>query len=237
MARNSYFRFKQFVVWQDRTALKVCTEACILGAFADVQNARRILDIGTGTGVLSLMVAQRAPSASIDAVEIDSEAYLQACHNVALSPFAKQISVHFGAVQGFEATQRYDLVVSNPPFYQHDLRSATPARNVALHAQTLSLSDLAESVWRLLDPDGRAVVLLPPTQMHQFVAEAAKRGLFRCQVLDIQNFEQSPVFRQICTFGFKPAADVLTQRLVIYDQPQVYTSVFSTLLSPYYLYL
>lgn len=236
MPRNNYFRFKQFTVWQDRTALKVCTEACILGAYADVSQAERILDIGAGTGVLSLMMAQRT-SACIDAVEIEAEAYQQACQNVANSPFTAQILVHHSAIQVFESSFRYDLIVSNPPFYQQDLPSTNPARNVALHAQTLSLTDLISSILRLLSPNGRSVVLLPVPQMQQFVNEAKRRGLYARQLFDIQNFDSVPAFRQICTFGFESTADIPIQKLVIYDENRAYTPAFKALLSPYYLYL
>jgi tRNA1Val (adenine37-N6)-methyltransferase len=236
MPRNNYFRFKQFTVWQDRTALKVCTEACILGAYADVSKAERILDIGAGTGVLSLMMAQRTQVA-IDAVEIETSTYEQARGNVAQSDFSAQIRVHHSAIQVFESSFRYDLIVSNPPFYQQDLPSTNPARNVALHAQTLSLIDLISSILRLLSPSGRSVVLLPVPQMQQFVNEAKRRGLYACQLFDIQNFDRVPAFRQICTFGFEPTTDIPTQKLVIYDENRAYTPAFKALLSPYYLYL
>lgn len=117
MAKNSFFRFKQFVVNQDKCAMKVCTDACVLGAWADVEGAEKILDIGTGTGLLALMVAQRNSNAEIDAVELDQDAFSQAIENVKTSSFSERIKVVNSSIQGFSPSYQYDFIVTNPPFF------------------------------------------------------------------------------------------------------------------------
>ena len=162
-----FFCFKQFAVWHDRSALRVCTEACILGAYAEVTDVTHALDIGTGTGLLALMIAQRNAKMQIDAVEIEAQNVEQAIENVIQSPFLKRISVVQAAIQNWRKPEsphssKYDLIISNPPFFDKHLLSPREERNRALHTETLSLSDLALSVARLLADTGRFFVLLPP---------------------------------------------------------------------------
>ncbi|MBA4166660.1 MAG: methyltransferase, partial [Chitinophagaceae bacterium] len=144
---NSYFRFRRFTVWQDRCAMKVCTDACLFGAWLanEVHDAVHVLDIGTGTGLLSLMFAQNS-SASVNALEIDKDASVQAAENFNSSPWAYRLKVIDKSVQDYTAafpgTSLYDLVFSNPPFYSNDLKSSDSRRNLAQHSEALSLEEL-----------------------------------------------------------------------------------------------
>ena len=187
MPKNS-FTFKQFTINQDRCAMKVCTDACILGASTDVENVSKILDIGTGTGLLSLMIAQRT-NAQIDAVEIDEDAYQQAVMNVQESVFASKIRVHHQRIQDCLVEDSYDLIISNPPFYQQSLKSADAKVNRALHTVELSFDDIIDSSIRLLSPNGKFVVLLPPFEMEKLIQIAKKKGLYLSKKMLIRHDE------------------------------------------------
>lgn len=241
-----FFRFKQFAVWHDRSALRVCTEACILGAYAEVTDVTHALDIGTGTGLLALMIAQRNARMHIDAVEIGAQNVEQAIENVAQSPFAEQISVYQAAIQDWRKPEtahslllapdssKYDLIISNPPFFDKHLLSPREERNRALHTETLSLSDLALSVDRLLADTGRFVVLLPPFETQRLTDFLASLELYPTRQLPIFSRQGKPVFRKITTFERKKM-EFFTETLYIHDNDGKYSDDFRTLLKEYYL--
>ena len=236
-SKNQSFQFKQFVVNQDRTAMKVCTEACILGSYVGVSGVNKILDIGTGTGLLALMLAQRASEDTmISAVEIDQEAFEQAQENVQNSLFSSKIQVFHQAIQDFVSNhaEQYDLIISNPPFYQQYLRSPDNKRNQALHAQTLTFDELSDAVIQLLAPTGTFVVLLPVFETQQLTEILSKRNLFPQQQLVIKNQVDGGVFRLITTFGFIEKI-IESSELLIKDQTNDYSSDFVALLKDYYL--
>lgn len=234
MPKNS-FTFKQFTVYQDQCGMKVCTDACIFGASIDTKNAQRILDIGTGTGVLSLMLAQRT-DAKIDAVEIDESAYQQAISNVEKSNFSQKISVFHQKIQDFEPSFRYDLIISNPPFYQKSLKSADAQTNKALHAVELSLEELVEAVIRLLNPNGQFIVLLPPFEIEKLIQFAQKKGLYLSKKIMIRHNASKPVFRVIATFSNTQIQDIEESTLVIHEEDMKnYSAEFRELLKDYYL--
>lgn len=237
---KSYFQFKQFIIHQDQCAMKVCTDACILGAYAEKENARRILDIGAGTGLLSLMLAQRT-DAHIDAVEIDGAAYGQAQINIAESRFANKVSLHHQSIQGFSMqyldsdNAQYDLIISNPPFYQNSLQSPDAQTNKALHAATLTFDEIIEAVLHLMAPDGRFIVLLPPFEALQLAAFAQKKALYLSKKLLIQHNPQKQVFRHIMTFEKKSVSAYTEETLVIHEKDTgAYSDKFRNLLSDYY---
>lgn len=236
---NTYFRFKQFTIEQDKTAMKVCTDACILGAYIPLtvlDSMAKILDVGTGTGLLGLMLAQRTRSDKIEAVELDKNAYQQACQNVQASPFADRITVHHTAIQNFLPTQKYDLIISNPPFYTGYLQSGKANQDNAWHTNTLPTHEFLEAVARLLAEAGKFWVLLPPYQMEIFSQEAVKYGLLPFQALEIHTLPTKPVWRVIQGFAWE-AIEILSQKLIISASPQVYTPDFKALLQDFYLHL
>lgn len=220
---------------QDQCAMKVCTDACILGAYADVERAASILDIGTGTGVIALMAAQRS-LATIDAVEIETGAYRQATANVQQSPFANRIRVFHEPIQLFnpEPTRRYDVILSNPPFFRNHLRSDDPSRNVALHNDNLSLEELLQTAARLLAPSGKFSVLLPPYEANTLERYACSVGMFATRKLFIRHSTRHPVFRVIATYAGTPEPTA-EEELSIYQSGSQYTEAFQALLKAYYL--
>ncbi|GAB3495604.1 methyltransferase [Spirosoma knui] len=231
------FRFKQFTIQQDRTAMKVCTDACVLGAYANVTGTR-VLDIGAGTGLLALMAAQRNTTAVVDAVEVDESAYGQAVENVTNSPFADRIHVTHSRIQDFALSdmyERYDCILTNPPFYTNHLRSPDAAVNRALHTDELPFSDLLEAVVQLLRTDGQWWVLLPPYETGKLTELAQAHGLSPHLQLSLRHQATKPVFRVIT--GFSLAQQQVTQdALTIYEPDgRTYTADFRELLRDFYL--
>jgi tRNA1Val (adenine37-N6)-methyltransferase len=234
MPKNS-FTFKHFTIHQDRCAMKVCTDACIFGASTDVENVKNILDIGTGTGLLALMLAQRA-DAKIDAVEIEESAYSQAVSNVSESKFKDKITVYHKNIKSYSSPNDYDLIISNPPFYQKSLKSPDSQTNKALHAVDLTFDELIESVIRLLKPDGRFVVLLPPFEVEKLIDIAQKKELYLSKKILIRHDESKPIFRIIATFQNLQMLDYQESTLVIHEKDsKTYSENFRILLKDYYL--
>ncbi len=235
---NSYFRFKQFTVRQDRCAMKVSTDACIQGAWTPVNaSMRRVLDIGAGTGLLSLMIAQRIPSAHIDALELDADAAAQATENVAASPFAERIRIIHADAATWEAPEPYDLIISNPPFFSNALLGPDAARNAARHTAMLDADALITLTRRLLAPGGLASFLWPLQEHRLFSDKAQAAGLFLHQELCIRHRAGANVARVVSVWAWQPAGEVVKETLVIKDGSDAYTQQFAALLSPFYLAL
>lgn len=236
---NQYFRFKQFIVCQDKSAMKVTTDACLFGAWLAVvlkESTGRFLDIGAGTGLLSLMVAQKNQS-HIDAVELDEPAFRQALENTGRSPWADRISVFHTAAQLFEPELKYDVIFSNPPFYQKDLRSPDQQRNVALHSKHLVLDELLLTVNRLLKPDGYFAVLLPPKRNAELEKMAADFSLHIVLKTAVRPTANHQVFRYMYLMREGVANnDHEIDEIIIREDSGHYTDKFFSLLEDYYLF-
>lgn len=232
---NAYFQFKQFRVDQSLAAMKVCTEACVFGALTEADNPGRILDIGTGTGLLSLMAAQKF-SCPIDAVEMEEGAYRQALANFQISPWSDRLAVFHTSIQEFTPSHQYDLILCNPPFFSDHLQSPSKARNMAMHNHTLPHSDLAEAIQGLLTESGLAYVLHPPSEAIMFDSLANGKDLYVQQRTQLMHHEEGPVLRYITVYGTKPKEHSL-ETFVIKDESGAYTNDFIEKLKPYYLYL
>ena len=204
---NDYFAFKRFTVRQPRSAMRVGTDGVLLGAWCDSAPAGgRMLDVGTGTGVIALILAQRNPSARIDAVEIDEGSCLDAEGNFAASPWADRLTLYRRPFADFAAgcTVRYDRIVSNPPYFVASLKSPDPARTAARHAESLSYADLAAGAARLLVPSGRLSVILPAETACDFAASALNEGLYQVRALAGQGYKE--VVQAAVRGVFPPAA-------------------------------
>jgi tRNA1Val (adenine37-N6)-methyltransferase len=230
---NTFFEFKQFKVHQDRTAMKVCTDACIQGAFtaARMPAVSKVLDIGTGTGLLSLMLAQQS-SAAIDAIELDEQAALQAAANFNDSPWGDRLSVIRCDVRAYAGAE-YPFIITNPPFYENDLKSPSHTRNAAMHAVSLGYEELLAAIKRLLAKDGSFSILLPYEGFQRFSALAS--GFALRELLLIRQTPAHDYFRAVGIFG--PSGGSHTSEMSIYDGERNYTPEFSALLQQYYLYL
>lgn len=184
---NPYFRFKKFTIYHDKCAMKVGTDAVLLGAWADTSFCRNILDIGTGTGIIALMLAQRS-QATVEAIDIDKEACVQATENAAASPYTERIKVVHASCADFAASnqqKRYDLIVSNPPYFINSLKCPDNKRTVARHTDTLLLSDLIREAQTLLSPSGRIALVLPYERLEEVKALASANHLYICRQTDV----------------------------------------------------
>ena len=237
----SSFKFKQFEIQQDACAMKVSLDACLLGALCDVKHAQRILDIGAGTGLLSLMLAQRCTAdARIEAIELDEPAFKQALQNINRSPFSSMITLTHGNINYFQSSQLFDVIICNPPFFSQQLKGDNAQRNLARHNDGLSFSQLNERINALLSKQGKAWILLPMSELDRF--KQASEG---CN-LAIQDqwlvFSRSHKPAKICIFTLVHSEHHETvptahHDLAVYNEQQEYTHEFRQLLSDYYLKL
>ena len=238
---NDYFQFQQFRIHQGACAQKVSTDACLLGAAADLAGATRVLDIGTGSGLLALMAAQRAPRARIEAIEIDPTAAAQAAANVAASSWAGRVAVHALSLAAYAATQPglFSQLICNPPFFRRSLPSPDATRAAARHtgAHSLTFGELVAFAATHLAPGGILTVLLPPPEMQQFAHEAQAGGLFEQARLAVRHRPGSRLTRCISQFGALGPAAVPQTELVIQAADGSYSPAFRALLAGFYLAL
>ena len=199
---NSYFRFKQFTIKQEKAAMKVGTDGVMLGAWTSIDDARTILDVGTGTGLIALMLAQRC-DAKIDAVEVDESSAQQAGENVANSKWSSRINIICNSFQYFaKATnEKYDIVVSNPPYFVNSLKSPEVARTVARHNELLPHDELIEGINSILSETGRFVGVFPYVEGNVFVALASTYGLFCNKRVSVFGKINGPVKRLMLEFS------------------------------------
>ncbi|MEI8111073.1 MAG: methyltransferase [Chitinophagia bacterium] len=233
---NDYFQFQQFRVQQGKAAMKVCTDACIFGAWL----AREwrgadglLLDIGTGTGLLSLQVAQET-QCRIEAIEIEMSAYQQADENFKASLWANRIRALKGDIRSFEPEYLYDFVISNPPFYENDLVSDNAKRNLALHSSELTLESLIFGMNKLLQPGGKWALLLPARRRNPAIENAEKNGWKLIKECMIRNQPSSKPFRHCLLFSRNVVNETEREDVYIKDNG-VYSDWMQQLLQPYYL--
>lgn len=218
--------------------MKICTDACLFGAIiADrLLKSNHCLDIGTGTGLLSLMLAQKNNEVIIDAVEIDEEAAEQAIQNIASSPWANRILVTQADVLKITPQKKYDCIISNPPFYEKDLQSPDEAINKARHCTTLDLAQLLKFVDTNLSASGKFAVLLPHQRVDSFVGDATGAGFFLEEKILVRQTYKHKFFRGILFFQ-RDEIETRSSEFIIKDPEHNYTPEFIALLKDYYLYL
>jgi len=234
---NSYFQFKQFKIEQGSAAMKVSTDACIQGAWTEVlSDDGAVLDIGCGTGLLSLMLAQKQARIQIDAVELDAAAALQAAENIAQSPWSNRIRVFNLDIRNFRTERKYDLIICNPPFFQNSLLGPDDLRNQARHNHTLSYQDLFLVIAKHLSGAGRASVLLPAAEHAIWKTIVQQNGWSVYTELQIYPSVHKTYNRVVSIVGPKQQEPVL-ETLQIRDSANSYSAAFTQLLGPYYLKL
>ena len=240
---GNQFRFKQFTILQDRCAMKVGTDGTLLGAWVDLSGAEKILDIGTGTGLIALMLAQRSPQGlgilspvNIDAVEIDLNSSIQARENVERSPWSNRVKVENYSIQKYTdiCQKRYDLIVSNPPFFENASKAAKRARTVARHTDFLSQVDLLQAAVKLLSKTGKLAVIYPVEQAQNFQKMAEDFGLFCQRKLDVKPMPEIPTKRILMELS-KNKLPLQENTLIIAAKQYIYTPEFITLIKDFYL--
>lgn len=235
---NSYFAFKQFRIEQGRTAMKVSTDACIQGAWTPVNaHHQYILDIGAGTGLLAMMLAQRQPDAVVDAIELDEQASLDALQNIAQSPFASRLRLFTADVRKAIFDRQYDLIVCNPPFFTRSLLGPESKRNQARHDIHFSQQDLLNALAKHLNPQGQASVLLPVKEHASWAELLHRNGWLMQQQLEIRPRVGAAPNRIVSLCSRHSSGNTAIQTLDIRNEDNAYTEAFIRLMAPFYLHV
>lgn len=217
--------------------MKVCTDACLLGAWAaayiaENNDIKNIADIGTGTGLLSLMLAQKN-NASIDAIELNKDAAEQAQQNFHESPWKSRLTVFNDNILSFAPPKKYDFIISNPPFFEEDLKSSNSHRNIAMHSTTLTLQQLLQQIKRLLQADGSAAVLIPYNRNAYFEKRLQAEDFFATHIMHVKQSVNHDFFRSLYIFSFREKEKEFSQ-ISIQDAERQYSAEFTALLKAYY---
>ncbi len=233
---NGYFRFKQFTVHQQHCAMKVGTDGTLLGAWAlATEGSCRIFDIGTGTGLIALMMAQRYPKAQVTAIDIDDVAVRQAKENVSASPFADRINVMKADVLTFKEEEKYDSIVCNPPFFEDSLICPDPQRTEARHTVSLGYRQLMEATFRLLKDDGRFSLIIPFDCRERLESEAHLRGFFISRLCSVQTTPSKAPKRYMIEFTKHPVYEIDTNNGILESSPQIRSDWYRELTQEFYI--
>lgn len=227
------FHFKKFSIAQDCCAMKVGTDGVVVGAWAN--GGKRIMDIGTGTGLIALMMAQRFPTAIVDAVEIDEKAAEQAKENVARSPFANRVNVIKTSLQDFQTETSYDSIVTNPPFFINSLMAPDPTRSMARHTVNLSFSDIFSFAINHLTEKGEISAIIPIECIDSFSQEGFIRGMFITRQCIIKTVERKPAKRCLIAFSKSRPQEFEKQNVVLTNSNGERSNWYNTLTSDFYL--
>ena len=235
---NPFFSFKQFTVHHDRCAMKVGIDGVLLGAWCNVDDTHHILDIGTGTGLIALMLAQRSNS-SIDAIDIDRNAVQQALENINQSPWKNRIKVEEFSLQDYALSthQRYDLIVSNPPYFVNSLKTPFENRTTARHTDTLTHEDLILNALLLLKPEGRICIILPLEEALLCEAFALSKGLFCSRLVKVIPKPSSDVKRLLLEFRLQSSIKEVSELVIEGTERHHYSEEFSLMAKEFYLKL
>lgn len=239
--RNPYFRFKQFAIRHDLCAMKVGTDGVLLGAWARADEACaqkpfRALDIGTGSGLIAMMLAQRYSNATIYGIDIDEASALQARDNVREAGMEGRISIGLADFTAMTADDgSYDLIVSNPPFYAEDTVSGNTARDNARHCSSLPFRDLISGASRLLSQEGLLAVVIPHSAAQGFIALCAEHKLYLLRRTNVRSTEKKAFNRVLLAFGKTRAKETETDTLTLYDEGNKRSAAYERLTHDFYL--
>lgn len=229
------FVFKQFKILQDKCAMKVGTDAVLLGSWVNTSNAKTILDIGTGTGIIALMLAQKS-DATIDAIDIDKNAFVQASENIAGCKWKERIQIHHISLQQYSTdSPKYDLIVSNPPYFVDSSKASEESRTNARHTDQLPFSDLLNGVLNLLNPTGSFYVILPTKESQVFRDMAEEQNLFLTKLTRVITLADRPEKRLLMQFEFTKKALEENFITIEKDERHSYTDEYKELTKDYYL--
>ena len=232
------FTFKQFTINQDRCAMKVGTDGVLLGSWAPIHhNPFSVLDIGAGTGIIALMIAQRTQAEQIDALEIDEEAYEQAVENFENSPWGDRLFCFHAGLDEFieEPEDEYDLIVSNPPFYSEDYKTESEQRDLARFQDAMPFEELIEAADLLLSENGIFAVILPFKEEEKFIALAKEAELYPIKITRVKGTLKSEIKRSLLAFSRYENTEIKIDELIIEVDRHVYTPEYIELTKDFYL--
>lgn len=231
---NDYFQFKEFTIYHDKCAFKVGTDGVLLGAAADISGAKNILDIGTGTGLIALMLAQRS-NAEITAIEPDSISFMQASENISLSKWNNRIKLVPTTFQDFEDVKRFDLIVTNPPFFVDSLKNPDSRKSATRHNDSLTSDDIIRGALKFLSEEGKLQLILPFAEGNIFIDKAHDLGLYLYIKLNIRSLPGSLIKRMILGFSRNKAG--LTKRELVIEKGSrhEYSEEYINLTKDFYL--
>ena len=232
------FKFKQFTLNQDRCAMKIGTDAVLLGAWCPIDNnPKSILDIGAGTGVLALMLAQRTNADQIDALEIDEEAYEQCVENFEGSAWADKLFCYHAGLDEFvdEPEDEYDLIISNPPFYSEDFKTENEQRDLARFQDAMPFEDLIEAADLLLSENGTFAVVIPYKEEERFIDLCAEYELYPVKATRVKGSHKTPIIRSLLAFKRFELSVLTADELVVEINRHEYTDDYINLTQDFYL--
>ena len=234
---NQPFKFKQFTIHQEKSAMKVGTDGVLLGAWASlISKPVRVLDIGSGTGVIALMLAQRSAAQQIDAVELNAEAYVETVENFERSQWADRLFCYHASFQQFatEIEESYDLIISNPPFYNASYQTPMESRTMARHAVQLNYEELISGTAKLLSEEGTVAFIIPFSEEEEFIELARENHLFPARLTRVRGRIDTSVKRTLIQLE-REKQSVELEELVIEIQRHVYTTAYKKLVKDFYL--
>lgn len=236
MKATNDFHFKQFTIVQHDSSHKVGTDGVLLGAWTDVGHAKRILDVGTGTGLIALMLAQRTTSdVQIDAIEIQSHDVERARSNVLASPWHQRIAIHHEHFQTYDRGYKYDLIVSNPPFFVNSSVAPDEKRSAARHTTPLPFDDLVSSALRLLEPSGVLAVILPTVESNKLQSLAEEAGLLVVRQMTVFTRVGKPAERILLEFKRGHLLETYVESLIIHEKQNEWSNSYRQLTRDFYL--
>ncbi|MGO4818566.1 tRNA1(Val) (adenine(37)-N6)-methyltransferase [Flavobacterium sp. W22_SRS_FP1] len=234
----SKFQFKQFSIDQDRCAMKIGTDGVLLGAWTPIENNPfSILDIGTGTGIIALMLAQRSHAEQIDALEIDEEAYEQSVENFENSPWSDRLFCFHAGLHEFveEPEDEYDLIISNPPFYNEDYKTESKQRDMARFQDAMPFEDLIEAAALLLSENGVFSVIIPFKEEDTFLTLAKEYELYPLKITRVKGTPTTDIKRSLLAFGQTENIDITIDELIIETERHIYTPEYIALTKEFYM--
>ncbi|MCB0465742.1 MAG: methyltransferase [Aequorivita sp.] len=234
---NKPFKFKQFTIEQDRCAMKIGTDGVLLGAWVSIKNNPfSILDIGTGTGIIALQLAQRSKAEMVDAIEIDGNAYEQCVDNFENSPWGARLFCYHASLEEFveEIDEKYELIISNPPFYSEDYKTSNESRDVARFNDALAFDELIESASQLLSDEGIFAVIIPRKEEENFIKMASEVNLFPKRICRVRGTISSDEKRSMLEFSFEKISMEI-ENLIIETSRHHYTEDYKNLVQDFYL--
>lgn len=232
------FKFKQFTVSQDKCAMKIGTDAVLLGAWTQLNSPYSVLDIGAGTGIIALQIAQRSDAETIDALEIEAAAFEQAVENFETSDWSDRLFCYHASLQDFvdEIEEKYDLIVSNPPFYTSTYKegSIEGQRAMARHSESLPYNVLLDSTSKLLSKEGSCAFIIPHEEEENFIKIASENKLFPFRITHVRGTENSQIKRSLLQFSFVEK-EIEIDELIVEISRHVYTQEYIKLTQDFYL--